>query len=85
MKTSYPKDRIKAVLVEGIHAAGAALLRAEGFQVEMLAGAPDETAARAPVQIHCYDPRAREKTPLYRPSVNPDLRKPLFFVGKVAA
>jgi len=42
VKTSYPKDKIRAVLVEGIHPAGAAMLRAEGFQVETLAGAPDE-------------------------------------------
>jgi D-3-phosphoglycerate dehydrogenase len=34
MRTSYPKNRIRAVLLEGIHPAGAEALRAEGFQVE---------------------------------------------------
>jgi D-3-phosphoglycerate dehydrogenase len=43
MKTSFPKDKIKVVLVENIHAAGAAMLRAEGFTVETLPGAPDES------------------------------------------
>ena len=48
MKTSYPKNKIKAVLVEGVHPAGIAVLRDEGFQVETLAGAPDvANAARA--------------------------------------
>ncbi len=42
MKTSFPKNKIKAVLVEGVHPAGIALLRDEGFQVESLAAAPDE-------------------------------------------
>lgn len=41
-KTSYPKEKIRAVLLEGVHPAGAALLRDEGFQVETLSGAPDE-------------------------------------------
>src|SRR4051812_26878088 len=42
MKTSFPKDKIKVVLVENIHPEGAAALRAEGFSVETLPGAPDE-------------------------------------------
>ena len=42
MKTSFPKDRIKIVLVENIHPAGVAMLRDEGYQVETLAGAPDK-------------------------------------------
>lgn len=41
MKTSYPKSKIKVVLVEGIHAVAAEAFRAEGFQVESIAGAPD--------------------------------------------
>lgn len=40
MKTSFPKDRIRAVLLEGVHDAGADLLAAEGFTVERLAGSP---------------------------------------------
>ncbi len=42
MKTSFPKDRIKIVLVENIHPAGVAMLREEGYQVEALTGAPDK-------------------------------------------
>jgi D-3-phosphoglycerate dehydrogenase len=42
MKTSFPKDKIKVVLVENIHPSGAAMLRAEGFAVETMTGAPDE-------------------------------------------
>lgn len=42
MRTSFPKNKIKAVLLENIHPAGVALLKDEGFQVETLPGAPDE-------------------------------------------
>jgi D-3-phosphoglycerate dehydrogenase len=45
-RTSFPKSRIKAVLVEGIHPAAAAVLTGEGFQVETLASAPDEARLR---------------------------------------
>jgi len=41
MNTSFPKNRIRAVLLEGIHPAGAAMLQAEGFAVETLPGSPD--------------------------------------------
>lgn len=41
MKTSYPKSRIKAVLLEGVHPSGAEALRAEGFQVEALPKSAD--------------------------------------------
>jgi D-3-phosphoglycerate dehydrogenase len=41
-KTSYPKDKIRVVLLEGVHARGAAMFRGEGFHVESLSGAPDE-------------------------------------------
>jgi D-3-phosphoglycerate dehydrogenase / 2-oxoglutarate reductase len=43
MRTSFPKNRIKAVLLESIHPVGVELLRSEGFQVETLPGAPDES------------------------------------------
>jgi D-3-phosphoglycerate dehydrogenase / 2-oxoglutarate reductase len=39
MKTTYPKDKIKVVLLESVHAVGAAALRAEGFSVETSAKA----------------------------------------------
>lgn len=40
VKTSFPKSSIRAVLLEGVHEAGAALLEAEGFRVERVAGSP---------------------------------------------
>jgi D-3-phosphoglycerate dehydrogenase len=36
MKTSYPKDKIKVLLLENVHAVGAAALKAEGFTVKTL-------------------------------------------------
>ncbi len=46
MKTSFPKGKIRAVLLEGIHPAAAGLLRDEGFQVECVGSSPDR--ARLP-------------------------------------
>ncbi|MDQ7013113.1 MAG: phosphoglycerate dehydrogenase [Planctomycetota bacterium] len=47
MRTSFPKGKIKAVLFEGVHDAGAELLESEGFGVERVAGSPpaDELVA----------------------------------------
>jgi D-3-phosphoglycerate dehydrogenase len=42
MRTSFPKNRIKAVLLENIHPAGVELFKSEGFQVESHNGAFDE-------------------------------------------
>ncbi len=44
MRTSFPKDKIRVVLLENIHPLGRAMLEAEGFSVEAMAGAPDEAA-----------------------------------------
>lgn len=41
MKTSYPKNKIRVVLVEGVHPVAAEAFKAEGFQVESVASAPD--------------------------------------------
>ena len=38
MTTSFPKHRIRVVLLEGVHERGAGLLRGEGFDVEALPG-----------------------------------------------
>jgi D-3-phosphoglycerate dehydrogenase len=43
MATSFPKNKIKAVLVESIHPSAVEALTREGFTVETLAGAPDES------------------------------------------
>lgn len=42
MKTSFPKTKMKAVMLENIHPAGLNLLREEGYQVETAAGSPDK-------------------------------------------
>ncbi|QYU70310.1 hypothetical protein J4558_09415 [Leptolyngbya sp. 15MV] len=42
MKTSFPKDRISVVLLEGVHARAAEILRAEGFSVSSHREAPGE-------------------------------------------
>jgi len=42
MKTSFPKDKIKVVLVESVHASAVETLSREGFAVKTLAAAPDE-------------------------------------------
>jgi D-3-phosphoglycerate dehydrogenase / 2-oxoglutarate reductase len=42
--TSYPKSRIKAVLLESIHPRGVQVLRDEGFQVECLPDSPEPAA-----------------------------------------
>lgn len=41
-RTSYPKSKIKVVLLEGTHPVGTELLRGEGFEVETLAGSPSK-------------------------------------------
>lgn len=44
MKTSYPKDKIRVVLLENIHARAAEMLKDEGFQVTRLSKALDGQA-----------------------------------------
>lgn len=44
MPTSYPKSKIRAVLLEGVHPSAATALRGEGYAVESLSGAPDPAA-----------------------------------------
>lgn len=39
MKTSFPKDRIRVVLLENIHPRAEQMLAAEGFRVDRLKGA----------------------------------------------
>ncbi len=41
-KLSYPKNKIKVLLVEGIHPNAAAMMEAEGFTVELIATGLDE-------------------------------------------
>ncbi|MGH8278120.1 MAG: phosphoglycerate dehydrogenase [Gammaproteobacteria bacterium] len=41
---SYPKNRLKVLLLENIHPDGVAAFRQEGYQVETVAGSLDETA-----------------------------------------
>ncbi|MFM1874477.1 MAG: phosphoglycerate dehydrogenase, partial [Bacteroidota bacterium] len=43
MSISYPKNRIKVLLLEGIHEHAVEQLRAEGYQVDLLAGSLSES------------------------------------------
>ncbi|MDI1290377.1 MAG: NAD(P)-dependent oxidoreductase, partial [bacterium] len=43
MKTSFPKNKINVLLLEGIHPRAVQAFRDEGFSVESLAGSPDRT------------------------------------------
>jgi D-3-phosphoglycerate dehydrogenase / 2-oxoglutarate reductase len=47
MQKSFPKDKIKVVLVEGVHAAGVEVFRGERFQIEALAASPNAEKLRA--------------------------------------
>jgi len=47
LKTSFPKDRIRVVLLEGVHEAGAQLLADEGFDVVTDKHSPGEDDLRA--------------------------------------
>lgn len=42
MAISYPKNRIKVLLLEGIHEDAVAMLKGEGYQVELLSGSLNE-------------------------------------------
>ncbi|MFI4917163.1 MAG: phosphoglycerate dehydrogenase [Phycisphaerales bacterium JB060] len=49
-QTSYPKDKIRIVLLEGVHAAAGDRLEAEGFNVERLDGARAGTDLAGAIQ-----------------------------------
>ncbi|MFO0832232.1 MAG: phosphoglycerate dehydrogenase [Phycisphaerales bacterium] len=62
--TSFPKGKIRVVLLEGVHARGAAVLKAEGFQVESLAASPDASRLRALVaDAHVLGVRSKTQVP----------------------
>lgn len=64
MKTSFPKSGIKAVLLEGVHPAGAEMLREEGFQVESLAASPDPAKlAKLIADAHLVGLRSKTELP----------------------
>jgi D-3-phosphoglycerate dehydrogenase / 2-oxoglutarate reductase len=44
--TSFPKNKIRVVLLEGVHARGAAMFKGEGFSVETSAKSPDDATLR---------------------------------------
>lgn len=62
--TSFPKDKIRVVLLEGVHPRGAALLRGEGFQVETLTASPDAAKLRSLVaNAHVLGVRSKTQVP----------------------
>ncbi|MBX3392689.1 MAG: phosphoglycerate dehydrogenase [Phycisphaeraceae bacterium] len=59
-RTSYPKGKIKALLLEGVHPAAAEMLREEGFQVETAGKALEGAAlARAVSGVHLLGIRSK--------------------------
>jgi D-3-phosphoglycerate dehydrogenase / 2-oxoglutarate reductase len=64
-KTSYPKDKIRVVLLEGVHARGAAMFRSEGFHVESLSASPDD-ARLLKLATDCHVLGVRSKTQVPR-------------------
>ncbi|HYF14480.1 MAG TPA: phosphoglycerate dehydrogenase [Phycisphaerales bacterium] len=64
MNTSFPKNKIKVVLLEGVHPAGAETLRGEGFTVETMAGSPDRAKLlRAVADCHVLGIRSKTRVP----------------------
>ncbi|MBX3364157.1 MAG: phosphoglycerate dehydrogenase [Phycisphaeraceae bacterium] len=60
--TSFPKERIRVVLLEGVHARAADLLREEGFHVETHAGALEGKAlAEAVGRAHVLGIRSKTR------------------------
>jgi D-3-phosphoglycerate dehydrogenase / 2-oxoglutarate reductase len=58
--TSFPKDQIKVLLLENIHASAKERLAAEGFQVELLSKAlPEEELTRAVADVHLLGIRSK--------------------------
>ena len=59
-ETSFPKSRIRVLLMEDIHESAREVFRHEGFQVETHAGALDEDALRARLRdVHILGIRSR--------------------------
>ena len=64
MQTSFPKNRIKVVLLEGVHEAGAKMLEAEGFNVESSGKALEGKAlAKAVGGAHVLGIRSKTNIP----------------------
>lgn len=61
VKTSYPKEKIKIVLLEGVHPRGVQVLKSEGFSIESLPASPDEAKLIKLVQ-DCHVLGVRSKT-----------------------
>ncbi len=59
-KTSFPKDKIRVLLLEGLHADGVGRLKEEGFQVTAHKGAMGEDElARAIADVHILGIRSK--------------------------
>jgi D-3-phosphoglycerate dehydrogenase len=61
-ETSFPKNRIRVLLMENIHLSAQEVFRHEGFQVETCAEALDETALRERIRdVHILGIRSRTR------------------------
>lgn len=60
MKTSFPKDRIRVLLLEGVHPRAGEVLAGEGFRVEQAPGSVPETRLRKEIKgVHLLGIRSR--------------------------
>jgi D-3-phosphoglycerate dehydrogenase len=60
--TSFPKDQIKFLLAENIHPSAQELIRAEGFQLEMVRGAiAEDELARRIEDVHVLGIRSKTR------------------------
>jgi D-3-phosphoglycerate dehydrogenase len=60
--TSFPKDQIKVLLLENVHASAHELFRSEGFHLETLGGAiAEEDLARRVEDVHILGIRSKTK------------------------
>jgi D-3-phosphoglycerate dehydrogenase len=60
--TSFPKDQIKVLLLENVHASAHELFRSEGFHLETLGGAiAEEDLARRVEDVHVLGIRSKTK------------------------
>ena len=63
-RVSYPKDRIRILLLENIHPVAAERLRAEGYTVETATGALDEAALTERLErVHVLGVRSKTAVP----------------------
>lgn len=74
MSTSYPKDKINVLLLEGVHPHGVELFQQDGFAVKTVAGSPDpKELAEMLAQTHVLGLRSKTQLTAELMAVAPKL------------